>query len=56
MKPADPRILTINGGSSSIKFALFANINRPPARPATRSGEFWRARWNGLDCRSPPCG
>ncbi len=24
MKPADPRILTINGGSSSIKFALFA--------------------------------
>ena len=24
MKPADPRILTINGGSSNIKFALFA--------------------------------
>ena len=24
MKPADPQILTINGGSSSIKFALFA--------------------------------
>ena len=23
MEPADPRILTINGGSSSIKFALF---------------------------------
>jgi acetate kinase len=23
MNPADPRILTINGGSSSIKFALF---------------------------------
>ena len=23
MKPADPRVLTINGGSSSIKFALF---------------------------------
>ena len=23
MKPAHPRILTINGGSSSIKFALF---------------------------------
>jgi acetate kinase len=23
MKPADPCILTINGGSSSIKFALF---------------------------------
>ena len=23
MKPANPRILTINGGSSSINFALF---------------------------------
>jgi acetate kinase len=23
MKPASPRILTINGGSSSIKFALY---------------------------------
>ena len=23
MKPANPRILTINGGSSSIKFALY---------------------------------
>ena len=23
MKPADPCILTVNGGSSSIKFALF---------------------------------
>jgi acetate kinase len=23
MKPANPRILTINGGSSNIKFALF---------------------------------
>ena len=23
MKPANPHILTINGGSSSIKFALF---------------------------------
>jgi acetate kinase len=23
MEPANPRILTINGGSSSIKFALF---------------------------------
>jgi len=27
MKPADPRILTINGGSSSIKFALFDAAN-----------------------------
>ena len=28
MKPANPRILTINGGSSSIKFALYAAANR----------------------------
>jgi hypothetical protein len=35
-EPANPRILTINGGSSSIKFALFE-------RPVTRSGGFWRA-------------
>lgn len=28
MKPADPRILTINGGSSSIKFALFEAVIR----------------------------
>ncbi len=27
MKPADPRILTINGGSSSIKFAVFETDN-----------------------------
>ena len=26
MKPANPRILTINGGSSSIKFALFEAV------------------------------
>jgi acetate kinase len=31
MKPADPRILTINGGSSSIKFALF-EASVPPQR------------------------
>ena len=28
MKPANPRILTINGGSSSIKFALYQTANR----------------------------
>jgi len=32
MKPADPRILTINGGSSSIKFALF-EAGDPLRRP-----------------------
>jgi len=31
MKPADPRILTINGGSSTIKFALF-EVGDPPRR------------------------
>jgi acetate kinase len=31
MKPANPRILTINGGSSSIKFALF-DAGNPPRR------------------------
>jgi acetate kinase len=29
MKPANPRILTINGGSSSIKFALY-QTGEPP--------------------------
>jgi hypothetical protein len=43
---ADPRILTINGGSSSIKFALFD--------AATRFDGFWRAGLSGLDCRRPP--
>ena len=31
MKPGDPLILTINGGSSSIKFALY-QIDEPPLR------------------------
>ena len=48
MKPTNPRILTINGGSSSIKFAC--------SRPATRCDGFWKAELSGLDCRRPPCG
>ena len=32
MKPASPRILTINGGSSSIKFALFEAAGASPRR------------------------
>ena len=55
MKPANPRILTINGGSSSIKFALFevgdsldeflrAQIERIGLPEATLSV-------NGLDAR-----
>ncbi len=35
MKPASPRILTVNGGSSSIKFALF------------EAGESIRRAWDG---------
>jgi acetate kinase len=31
MKPVNPRILTINGGSSSIKFALY-QAGEPPKR------------------------
>ena len=27
MKASNPRILTINGGSSSIKFSLFETVN-----------------------------
>ena len=47
MEPASPRILTINGGSSSIKFALFE------AGDPLRSGFFW-AGLSGLGCRMPP--
>ena len=43
MKTANPHILTINGGSSSIKFALFEAMSR--------SGGSSRAGLSGLDCR-----
>ena len=36
MKPPDRRILTINGGSSSIKFALFAGDD--PPKPVLQGG------------------
>jgi len=44
MKPANPRILTINGGSSSIKFALFeavilANLGNGASLAAVRDGK-----------------
>ena len=41
MKPANPRILTINGGSSSIKFALFeaGESPRQGISPAVQSQE-----------------
>jgi len=48
MKSANARILTINGGSSSIKFALFE------AGDSLR--RFWKAGLNGLDYQRPPFG
>ena len=48
MKPANPRILTINGGSSSIKFALFE------AGDSLR--RILEGALSGLGCRRPPCG
>ncbi len=53
MKPANPRILTINGGSSSIKFALFEagdSLRRILAGGIERIGLTEAAmRVNGLD-------
>jgi acetate kinase len=43
MKAANPRVLTINGGSSSIKFALFE------AGDALR-----RIRWHRRECARGP--
>ncbi len=48
MKPAKPRILTINGGSSSIKFALFEV-------DALASDGFWKGQLSGLDCQRLLC-
>ena len=48
MKPASPRILTINGGSSSIKFALFE------AGDSLR--RILQARSSGSGCPRPLCG
>lgn len=41
MGPADPRILTINGGSSSISFAAFEarNLLQKRRRITSRKGE-----------------
>ena len=46
---ANPRILTINGGSSSIKFALFE------AGDALRR-VLWGRGLSGLGCRRPASG
>jgi hypothetical protein len=46
MKPASPSILTINGGSSSIKFALF--------EAGDSCGEINLPAWSVFDgCRPP---
>lgn len=46
MKPANPRILTINGGSSSIKFTLYL-IGEPLAR--TLAGKIDRIGLSGMN-------
>jgi len=43
VKPANPRILTINGGSST--------SSSRSSRPGTRSAGFWRAPSSGSGCR-----
>ena len=50
MKPANPRILTINGGSSSIKFALFEagdSLRHPLRCSAWRALPIRRSRRAG---------
>ena len=47
LDPADPCVLTINGGSSSIKFALFEVGD---SRRRILEGELER-----IGCRKPPC-
>ena len=50
MKPADARILTINGGSSSIKFALY-QVGEPLKR-----GLCGKVARIGLSGTNPPNG
>jgi acetate kinase len=47
MKPAKPRILTINGGSSSLKFALFERTDPTASRASGRLDRIGldNARW-----------
>ena len=49
MNPARPRILTINGGSSSIKFALFE-------AGELAAIEFWQGTIERIGLPRPPCG
>jgi len=43
MKPASPSILTINGGSSSIKFALY-QVGTAEAGASWNGGSHWHER------------
>jgi len=43
VKPANPRVLTINGGSSSIKFAQLGSVIRSDG---LRNARAWRLLWN----------
>ena len=52
MKPADPRILTINGGSSSIKFALY-QMGEPLKREPSWNGRSHRHERDNSDVRRP---
>ena len=47
MKPANPRILTINGGSSSIKFAVFESSD---SLLRVLEGRIERIGLRGLPC------
>jgi acetate kinase len=57
MKPSNPRILTINGGSSSIKFALFEAgdpLQRILQGAIERSGHAGVRRWHRRECAHGP--
>ena len=51
MKPAESRVLTINGGSSSIKFALFEAGGAPQR---ILSGELERDHLDRLKLKPEP--
>jgi acetate kinase len=48
MKPANPPILTINGGSSTIKFALFEARPVKPVPPHPLRFVYQVKRWIGV--------
>jgi butyrate kinase len=56
MKSADPRILTINGGSSSIKFALYHVEDKAhlPPDSFSASNALLKAYWGEHPIVKPP--